>query len=94
MAATSSDRLKRIDAARAKARAALDEADVEAVLRAAAGSKSVDKEASAALKAAAEEVLARVAEEAVYAAEERNESTVSASSVAVAASRSLAYRSL
>ena len=72
---------------RRNAREAVDEARLQEVLKA-AGARRVNPEAARALRAVTEEEAARLAEEAVAVAEEREEAQeVQAQHVAVAAAR-------
>ncbi len=73
--------------AQKRAREALSEEKLEAVLRA-AGARRSEPEARRALRALAEEDLARYATESVRVSEEREEQSVSGESVACAAARS------
>lgn len=82
----SEERRQRRREAQKKAREAVSEERLEAVLRA-AGARSSEPEARKALRALVEEELSRYAEEAVQVSQEREEQSVSAESIACAASR-------
>ena len=80
-------RERRENDARRRARKALDRDEVRAVMKAAAGSREIDREAVEAVSALVEERIARIAARAVEAAEDRNEDVIRAAAVAVAAER-------
>jgi histone H3/H4 len=84
----SEDRRQRRRETQKRAREAVSEERLEAVLRA-AGARNSQPEARRALRALVEEELSRYAEDAVQIAMEREEESVSAESVACAASRRL-----
>jgi hypothetical protein len=79
-------RRQRESAAREKIRQALDRDKARSAFKA-AGAREIDDQALEAASALSEERLARIASRAAEIAEERNEDSVSAASVAIAAER-------
>jgi hypothetical protein len=83
---------QRVSAARRSIREAVDRDQTRAALRA-AGARSVDDAAVEAVSVLAEERLAEIVARAVESSQERRESRLSASAVAVAAQREAEGRS-